>query len=267
MVGIDVFAVADGYYEVGEIRRLRGDLAGAEEAYTQAHELGRDPQPGLALLRLAQGRIDAAAASIAAALAAAAAAGSSARRCSPPRSRSRSPPATSSSPRPRRDEVAETADAFDSAGLRAEGAPLPGRGPARRGRAVEALASLRLAFNAWQELDAPYEAARTRVLLAEAYPALGDADAATPRGSGRAGLLRPARRGRDRAADGDRRRPDAPARSRCSGWSPSGKSNREIAEELFLSQKTVARHVSNIFTKIGRHLALAAPRRSPTTTG
>jgi 3-oxoacyl-[acyl-carrier protein] reductase len=60
MVGIDVFAVADAYYEVGEVRRLRGDLAGAEAAYSYAHEHGRDPQPGLALLRLAQGKREAA---------------------------------------------------------------------------------------------------------------------------------------------------------------------------------------------------------------
>ena len=70
MVRIDVFAVAGGWYEVGEIRRARGDLDGAEEAYRQAHEIGRDPQPGLALLRLAQGRVDAARTSIATAIAA-----------------------------------------------------------------------------------------------------------------------------------------------------------------------------------------------------
>jgi hypothetical protein len=71
LVRIDVFAVADGHYLIGELRRRRGEVAAAEAAYKRAHEAGRDPQPGLALLRLAQGRIDAAAASIAAALGAA----------------------------------------------------------------------------------------------------------------------------------------------------------------------------------------------------
>ncbi len=69
MVGIDVFAVADAYYEVGEVRRVRGDLVAAEQAYMQANDYGRDPQPGLALLRLAQGRAGEAAASIASAVA------------------------------------------------------------------------------------------------------------------------------------------------------------------------------------------------------
>lgn len=60
--------VAEGHYEIGEIRRLRGDLPGAEEAFKRAHALGREPQPDLALVRLAQGRTDVAAASIEAAL-------------------------------------------------------------------------------------------------------------------------------------------------------------------------------------------------------
>jgi len=68
---LHIAAAAEGHYQLGELRRLRGDLAGAEEAYRQAHRLGRDPQPGLALLRLAQGRAATASASIRAALAAA----------------------------------------------------------------------------------------------------------------------------------------------------------------------------------------------------
>ena len=56
LADLHVAGAAEGHYQLGDIRRLRGDLAGAEAAYRQAHELGRDPQPGLALLRLAQGR-------------------------------------------------------------------------------------------------------------------------------------------------------------------------------------------------------------------
>ena len=69
MLGIDVFAVADGWFVVGEVRRHRGDLDGADEAYAKASEIGRDPQPGLALLRLAQGRVRRGLGSIAAAIA------------------------------------------------------------------------------------------------------------------------------------------------------------------------------------------------------
>ena len=66
---MNVAVVAEGHYQVGEIQRGRGDLTGAEDSYRRAHELGREPHPGLALLRLAQGRVAAAAASIRAALA------------------------------------------------------------------------------------------------------------------------------------------------------------------------------------------------------
>ena len=66
---IHVGIVAEARYQIGEIKRLRGDLEGAEDAYRQGHDLGRDPQPGLALLRLSQGRTDAAAALIRSALA------------------------------------------------------------------------------------------------------------------------------------------------------------------------------------------------------
>jgi class 3 adenylate cyclase len=63
--GFDAFTTAAGFYEIGEIRRRRGDFAAAEESYRQAKEWGRDPQPGLALLRLAQGKVDAAASGVA----------------------------------------------------------------------------------------------------------------------------------------------------------------------------------------------------------
>ena len=62
--GFDAFTTSAGFYEIGEIRRRRGDFAAAEEAYRQAKEWGRDPQPGLALLRLAQGKTEAAQAAI-----------------------------------------------------------------------------------------------------------------------------------------------------------------------------------------------------------
>jgi ATP/maltotriose-dependent transcriptional regulator MalT len=259
MVRIDVFAVAGGWYEVGDIRRARGDLEGAEAAYGEAHALGRDPQPGLALLRLAQGRVDAARTSIATAIA------------SFDGSRLERAPlhaaqvdialaagdidtAVASA-----NEVTETAATFESVGLRAVGLRVQGAVALARGEGVAALASLRGACTAWNELDAPYEAARTRVLLAGAYALLDDLDAAErERAAGRGCFERLGAladlRALDSAAAGG-----APADTH--GLSPrelevldlvaAGRTNRDIASELFLSEKTVARHLSNIFTKLG----------------
>jgi DNA-binding CsgD family transcriptional regulator len=248
MVGIDVFAVADAYYEVGEVRRLRGDLAGAEAAYAHAHEHGRDPQPGLALLRLAQGNTSAAAAAIVAALAAGGGsrlerAGLHAAQVDIALAADAVELAAASA-----DEVVACAEQYHSAGLRAEGNRCLGAVRLRQGRVVEAMGLLRLAFKDWQMLDVPYEGARTRMLMAEAYRALGDDEAATREQEAaqacfaRLGVLQD--------------RPSAP-----NGLSPrevevvrliaAGKSNRGIAEELFLSEKTVARHLSNIFGKVG----------------
>jgi DNA-binding NarL/FixJ family response regulator len=248
MVGVDVFAVADAHYEVGEVRRLRGDLAGAEQAYTRAHEFGRDPQPGLAMLRLAQGRIDAATKAIAATLAP----GTGSRlerapllaaQCSIALAAGDVALAEASAK-----EVAETAATFDSVGLGAEGNRCNGSVLLAQGRPVEAMASLRMAFNTWQQLDAPYDVARTRLLLADAYQALGDADAASRERSAAGACF--ARLGvvasREGMPNGLTVREVEVVRLIA-----SGKSNQAIADDLVLSRKTIARHVSNIFTKVG----------------
>ncbi|WP_281272193.1 LuxR family transcriptional regulator [Nocardioides marmorisolisilvae] len=256
MAGIDVFAVADAYYEVGEVRRVRGDLAGAEQAYHQAHDHGRDPQPGMALLRLAQGRPDEAAASISAVL------------CAGGRSRldrasllaAQTTIALASGDLDLAEEasgeLATTAHDFDSPGLRADSHRSCGSVMLARGRTMEALAELRLAFNAWNQLDVPYEAARTRMLLAQAYRACGDTDAAVREESAaqacfeRLGVLTVET---SDSPDGLTAREIEVLRVLA-----TGKSNKEIAEELFLSPKTVARHLSNIFAKTGATSRAAA---------
>src|SRR5256714_6527728 len=166
MAAVDVFVVADGYYEVGEIRRHRGDLAGAEEAYLRAHEIGRDPQPGLALPRLAHGRVDAAAASIAAAIAGF---GGNRLELAPLLAAqaeialaARDVQLAEASAK----EVAATADEFNSTGLRAVAARCQGAVALARGQSVAALAAPRRAFSIWPEPDRPVEAARAPVLLA-----------------------------------------------------------------------------------------------------
>ena len=256
MVGIDVFAVADAYYEVGEVRRLRGDLDGAEQAYSQAHDRGRDPQPGMALLRLAQGRLQDATAAIAAALAP----GSGSRPERAPRYAAQVEIALATGDLELAEaaahEVAETAEIFGSVGIRGDGHRCRGAVQLAQGRAVEALGELRMALNAWKELDVPYEAARTRQLLAQAYAVLGDGDSAAREES---------------AAQACFHKlcvlvPDAaqvpagltPREVEVIRLLASGKSNRDIAEALFLSHKTVARHLSNIFVKTGATSRAAA---------
>lgn len=259
MVRIDVFAVAGAWYEVGEVRRARGDLDGADEAYRHAHEIGRDPQPGLALLRLAQGRDDAARASIAATIATF---GGSRLERAPLHAaqvdialaaNDLDTAATSA------DEVMETAQLFESVGLRAVGLRAQGSVSLARGQGVTALASLRAACNSWNELDAPYEAARTRVLLADAYALLDDDDGAErERAAARACFERLGARAALRALDGHGAGSDdvpdhglSPREREVLELVARGLTNRDIAGELFLSEKTVARHVSNIFTKLG----------------
>jgi DNA-binding CsgD family transcriptional regulator len=264
MIRIDIFAVAGGWYEVGEIRRARGDLDGADAAYREAHGLGRDPQPGLALLRLAQGRTDVACTSIATAIAAFE---GSRLECAPLHAAQVDialavgdiDTAAASA-----DEVADTAARFESVGLRAVGLRVKGAVAVARGEGVAALASLRAACAAWNELDAPYEAARTRVLLARAYALLDDTDGAerereTARGcferlGAVASLAELDALAGAAAADtvaGDARNGLSPREREVLGLVATGRTNRDIAGELFLSEKTVARHLSNIFTKLG----------------
>jgi len=248
MVGIDVFAVADGHYEVGEVRRLRGDLAGAEEAYKLAHEWGRDPQPGIALLRLAQGRIEAAAAAIGAALAQGA--GSPLDRA--PLLAAQTSIALAAGDVPlaeaSADEVARTAVAFDSPALAAEGNRCAGAVRLAQGRPMEAMAALRMSFNTWQELDAPYDVARTRLLLADAYQSMGDSDTAARERAAAGACF--ARLGVVVAREGLPKGLTA-REVEVVRLIAGGDSNQAIADKLVLSHRTVARHVSNIFAKVG----------------
>lgn len=153
------------------------------------------------------------------------------------------------------DELAEIALQFDAPLLHAVGASSAGAVLFAEGDAQAALASLRAAFVAWRELDAPHHAARVRVLIGLACRALGDnssaemeldaARAAFEELGARPDLERMAKL-MARSAGGLTRR-----EVEVLELVASGKSNRAIATELFLSERTVARHVSNIFTKLG----------------
>jgi DNA-binding CsgD family transcriptional regulator len=248
MADIDVFAVADGFYEIGEIRRRKGDFAGAEEAYARAHEIGRDPQPGLALLRVAQGRVDAAKSALTAALGGA----GTNRLARAPFLAALVEAALAASDvalaREAADELNAIADAFGSTGLRAQAQRGEGAVALAEGHGVTAMAALRGAMALWQELEAPYECGRTRLLLADAYDLLGDAEGAERERSAATAAL--AKLGVVPGAPDVIDTPLSEREVEVLRLVASGQTNREVAEKLFLSEKTVARHVANIFTKL-----------------
>jgi DNA-binding CsgD family transcriptional regulator len=254
MAGIDVFVVAAGYYEVGEVRRRRGDLAGAEEAYTRAHELGRDPQPGLALLRLAQGRVEAAASSIGAALTAFS--GSRLERA--PLLAAQVEIALAAGDLALSDaaatEVVATGEDFESIGLQAAGHSCRGAVSLARDQPVAALVALRMAVDLWHDLDVPYETARARVLLSEAYRTIGDRDAAARERLAAASCFERLGAVADlRALAGEAAPPhDLTAREMdVLALVAKGCTNPQIAASLYISRKTAEHHVSNILVKLG----------------
>jgi DNA-binding NarL/FixJ family response regulator len=118
-------------------------------------------------------------------------------------------------------------------------------------RAVEAMGLLRMALNTWHELDAPYDVARTRMLLADAYEAVGDSESAARERVTAQECL--ARLGVVQQVVPPKTLPNGLTAREVEvvRLIAAGETNRAIAERLVLSQKTVARHVSNIFTKVG----------------
>jgi DNA-binding NarL/FixJ family response regulator len=264
LVGVHVVTVAEAHYEVGEIRRLRGDLPGASAAFRRAHELGRDPQPGRALLRLAEGRGDAALASIRSALAAEAGDKLARARLLAAQVEIALAVPDQAVAETASEELQSIAATFGSSGLEADALQAQGAVLLALERPGDALGVLRSGCRLWQELKVPYAAAKVRVLLADAYGALDDQDAAVLELDAAHETFERLGARRDAAAVAERRgRSTLPA-----GLTPregevlrlvaAGSSNRDIAQALFLSEKTVARHLSNIFTKLGLSSRTAA---------
>jgi DNA-binding CsgD family transcriptional regulator len=251
-------ATAQAFYRQGELNRLRGKLTAAERAYRAASRYGFVPQPGLALLRLRQGRSDAALAAIRRALSE-----------TDDRSRRASLLPAAVEVELASGEVARARDAcaeleaiageYSSALLAAAAAHARGAVRITEGDAAGALAVLREASRGWDELAAPYEAARTRMLLALACRALGDDDGATLELDVARDAFRELGAELDLAdVDALRDLPGSEARHGLTARElevlrlvAAGRTNREIADELVISQHTVARHLQNVFAKLG----------------
>jgi DNA-binding CsgD family transcriptional regulator len=245
------------FYQIAELHRLRGDFAKAEDAYRLASEAGGAPHPGFALLRLAQGRCDAAKAAVcrladeihnrrtrsvvlAACVEILLAAGDV-------------PGARHAA-----QELSTVAGSIGTAFLHAISAQAIGSVLLAEGNARAALASLRTASTLWDDLQAPYEKARVGVLMGQACQVLGDAD------TGQLEIEAARKTFRQLGALPDLARVDQLLETSASpsgcGLTPrelevlrlvaSGKTNRAIALTLRISEKTVARHISNIFLKL-----------------
>jgi DNA-binding NarL/FixJ family response regulator len=245
------------------VHRLQGRLVQAEEAYREASRRGAEPQPGLALLRLAQGNRDAATAAIRRAVAEAV----------EPLDRVRLLPAAVEillaagdldAARGACEDLEALAPEFMSGLLDALVGQARGAVDLATGDARAALVALRRSSQAWQELGVPYEAARVRVLLGLGCRALGDDD------SGALELESAREAFRALGAAPDVARVDAllgragarhgltPRELEVLRLVAAGETNRAIAATLVLSERTVERHVSNIFVKLGASSRTAA---------
>ena len=251
-------SAAEALYALAEIRRRRGDLAAAEHSYLQAHEFGRDPQPGLALVWLARGKITAAAAALRTALADESL--SLIRRAHLLAAQVSVTLAAGDQEHAREaaQGLSSIADVLSRPAVVAMAAVARGHVRLASNDAAGAVADLRVASAVWQELQLPYEAAQTHLLIGKAAQAMGDEEGARLEiQTARADFVRlGARRDAHQAAAALRARPDriAGLTAREAGvlrLVAAGMSNRQIGEALAISEYTVARHLQNIFVKLG----------------
>jgi class 3 adenylate cyclase len=170
-------AAAEAFYEIGEVRLRVGDLEAAADAFSRANELGREPQPGLAMLRLAAGKLDSALSCIRRALAEEPH-GLARGRLLPAQIELSIAAGDLDEAAVAMEELEAIAAQFASAGLEASAASARGRLSLAAGRAPEAVQALRGAVRMWREMGFPHEVARTKVQLAHAYRAEGDQESA-----------------------------------------------------------------------------------------
>lgn len=249
--------VGEGMYLVGEIRRHKGDLSGAEEAYEQAHQLGRDPLPGLALLRAAKGDVEGAAQALRLALTSGG---------GTPLRRSRLLTAhvtveleaggIEAADRSSQ-ELTQLAEASAVMLLQAMASRARGAVLLAKGEMEGSLAHLREACRILRDLSCPYEDAHTRLLVGLATRDAGDEQTAQLEFTAAASTFE------QLGATLDAERANALLNRRSAlpkglterevevlSLVAKGQTNRDIAETLFISEHTVARHLSNVFRKL-----------------
>ena len=253
---VDPQAAASAYYQKGEILRLRGQLDESEKAFLESSRVGGDPQPGLALLRLAQRRPEDAASSIRRALTVMAGR----------LQRARVLPAAveillavgdTEAAKGAADELQALARDYATDVLVAMAAHAGGAVSLAGGEAAAAVEPLRQASAIWLRIGAPYLAARPRVLIGLACRALGDEDGAKVELLAARSVFEKLGAAPDVArvdaliGGKHRRRGDLTTRElEVLLKVAMGKTNKAIAAELSLSEKTVDRHVSNIYNKL-----------------
>ncbi len=264
---VDQQAAAAAFYQQAEVHRLRGEFAAAEEAYRSASQLGLEPQPGLALMRVSQGRDDAAVAAIRRIVSA----------TTHRLQRARLLPAyveimltvgDIQEARGASSELAEIAETFETDVLRAMAAQARGAIDLAEGDTRAALGPLRRALEGWRQVEAPYETACVRVLMGMACRSLGDNEAAELEFGAAKAVFEQLGAAPDLARTHALAKGAAPDHHHH-GLTPrelqvlrlvaTGKTNKAIASELCLSERTIDRHVSNIFTK------LSVPSRAAAT--
>jgi ATP/maltotriose-dependent transcriptional regulator MalT len=254
----DSHATGAAWYRQAEVHRVLGEFPAAEEAYQQASRWGHQPQPGLALLRLAQGRTDAAQAAIRRVVAEA----------TDQLGRSKLLPAqveimlAAGDVQAARDAAGELtgiAERYATLALRAVADHARGAVLLADGDARAAVVALRGAGQAWRELEAPYEAARVRVLVGLGCRALGDEEAAAMELEAARTVFTRLGAAPDLARVEELAHPEAVWKAhglterelQVLRLVATGTTNHAIASQLFVAEKTVDRHVSNIFTKLG----------------
>jgi len=255
--GLDPQRPAFAYYQLAELHRLRGDFAAADEAYRSASRWGWEPQPGLALLRMAQGRVEIAVRAIRRVISATAA----------PLELARLLPAyveimlgagEIEDARAGCQELQGIAERFGTGVIDALSAHALGAVELAEGNAQAALGALRRALQVWQQVEAPYMVARARLLVGLACRALADEEGASLELDAARDVFEQLGAVPDLArlqsltkgAPAGHHHGLTPRELQVLRLIATGKTNKGIADELFLSGRTVDRHVSNIFTKL-----------------